>query len=128
MERLAEILKGDVIDEEEILLSSLVEIRFIDGVMHAVEGVWRRNEEVLVEMSKERVVEVNVMKRELLRVGSENLSGIEHKQVLDLNDDGERWEGDVLNNEPYGWGTLYDNEGNKAYEGFRIGNVNVCFG
>ena len=45
MERLAEILKGDVIDEEEILLSSLVEIRFIDGVMHAVEGVWRRNEE-----------------------------------------------------------------------------------
>ena len=128
MERLAEILKGDAIVEEEILLSSLVEIRFIDGVMHAIEGVWRRNEEVLVEMSKERVVEVNVMKRELLRVGSENLSGIEHNQVLDLNDDGERWEGDVLNNEPYGWGTLYDNEGNKAYEGFRIGNVNVCFG
>ncbi|KAM7454178.1 hypothetical protein BLSTO_05068 [Blastocystis sp. subtype 1] len=37
-----------------------------------------------------------------------NVSGIEHKQVLDLNDDGERWEGDVLNNQPYGWGVLYD--------------------
>ena len=34
------------------------------------------------------------------------MSGIEHAQVLDLNDDGERWEGDVLHNQPYGWGML----------------------
>ena len=79
-------------------------------------------------MSKERVVEVNVMKRELLRVSSENLSGIEHNQVLDLNDDGERWEGDVLDNKPYGWGVLYDKEGEKAYEGFRIDEAYVCYG
>ena len=48
--------------------------------------------------------------------------------MLDLNDDGERWEGDVLNNEPYGWGVLYDNENRRMYEGFRIGEVNVCYG
>ena len=45
-----------------------------------------------------------------------------------MSDDGERWEGDVLHNQPYGWGVLYDSEGEKVYEGFRIGEVNVCYG
>ncbi|KAM7453602.1 hypothetical protein BLSTO_05649 [Blastocystis sp. subtype 1] len=67
--------------------------------------------------------EENVEKKAVL-----NVSGIEHKQVLDLNDDGERWEGDVLNNQPYGWGVLYDSENRMAYEGFRIGEAYVCYG
>ena len=128
MERLTEILKRDAIVEDETLLSSLVEIRFIDGVMHAVEGVWRKEGELVMEMSKERVVEVNVKNKELLRVNSEDFSGIEHNVVLDLSDDGERWEGDVLNDEPYGWGVVYDSENRMAYEGFRIGELNVCYG
>ena len=128
MEQLAGILKRDAIVEDETLLSSLVEIRFIDGVMHAVEGVWRKEGELVMEMSKERVVEVNVKKKELLRVNSEDFSGIEHNVVLDLSDDGERWEGDVLNDEPYGWGVVYDSENRMAYEGFRIGELNVCYG
>ena len=66
--------------------------------------------------------------RQLLRVNGEEVSGIEHGKVLDLSDDGERWEGDVLNNQPYGWGVLYDSENRMAYEGFRIGDVNVCYG
>ena len=53
---------------------------------------------------------------------------IEHNQTLDLSDGGERWEGDVMNNQPCGWGVLYDKEGEKKYEGFRLGNVNVCYG
>ena len=48
--------------------------------------------------------------------------------MLDLSDDGERWEGDVLNDQPYGWGVLYDSENRMVYEGFRIGDVNVCYG
>ena len=111
MEQLAGILKRDAIVEDETLLSSLVEIRFIDGVMHAVEGVWRRDEEVLVEIGKERVIEVNVKKKELMQLNGKDMNGIERNQVLDLSDDGERWEGDVLNDEPYGWGVLYDLRG-----------------
>ena len=83
---------------------------------------------VLVEMDKERVVEVNAQSRRLLRVNGEEVSGIEHNRVLDLNDDGERWEGDVLNNKPYGWGVVYDSENRMVYEGFRIGSVSVCYG
>ena len=57
-----------------------------------------------------------------------DVNGIEHVQVLDLNDDGERWEGDVLDDQPCGWGVLYDKGNNKEYEGFRVGDVNVCYG
>ena len=56
------------------------------------------------------------------------LGGMEHNRVVDLSDDGERWEGDVLERKPYGWGVLYDGENRMAYEGFRIGSTNVCFG
>ena len=45
-----------------------------------------------------------------------------------MKEKGERWEGDVMNNKPYGWGVLYDSENRKMYEGFRIGGVNVCYG
>ena len=83
---------------------------------------------VMAELNAGRVIEVDVKKREILEVSDKNVKDIKPRQVLDLNDDGERWEGDVLNDEPFGYGVLYDKEGEKAYEGFRIGEVNVCYG
>ena len=82
----------------------------------------------VMELSLGVVIEVSVDSHALLRVNGEIVNGIEHNQVLDLSDDGERWEGDVLNDEPYGWGVLYDSENRMVYEGFRIGEVNVCYG
>ena len=79
-------------------------------------------------MSEELVIEADIRLKELLRVNGEEMKAIQHNVVLDLNDDGERWEGDVLDNQPYGWGVLYDSENRMVYEGFRIGEVNVCYG
>ena len=92
------------------------------------EGLVEESSAVLLELCLDRVVEVNTDLHELLKVNGEEVKGIEHNVVLSLNDDGERWEGDVLNREPYGWGVLYDSEGEKKYEGFMIGDVNVCYG
>ena len=92
------------------------------------EGVIKKSVSVIVELSRERVIEVNTVSHKLLRVDGEEVKGITSNQVLDLNDEGERWEGDVLDNKPYGWGVLYDKEGENMYEGFRIGKVNVCYG
>ena len=92
------------------------------------EGVIKKSASVIVELSRERVIEVNTVSHKLLRVDGEEVKGITSNQVLDLNDEGERWEGDVLDNKPYGWGVLYDKEGEMVYEGFRIGKVNVCYG
>ena len=82
----------------------------------------------IVEMNKERVVIGDTQSHQLLRVNDEDVKAIEHYVVLDMKEKGERWEGDVLNDQPYGWGVLYDSENRKKYEGFRIGDVNVCYG
>ena len=91
------------------------------------EGI-AKTSSVLLEASRNRVIEVDTASHTLIRVNGEEVKGIKKNEVLNLNDDGERWEGDVLNNEPYGWGVLYDSENRMVYEGFRIGNVNVCYG
>ena len=87
------------------------------------EGLVEKSASVVVELSVKRVVEVDKQLKKVLGV-----NGIEHNVVLNLSDDGERWEGDVLDNQPYGWGVLYDSENRIVYEGFRIGEVNVCYG
>ena len=115
------ILKKDVEDSHLVLYRH-------DGLYGYHIGLVEKSHSVVVELRLHGVTEVDVESRELLRVNGEDVSGIEHNQVLDLNDDGERWEGDVLNNKPYGWGVLYDSENRRVYEGFRVGDVNVCYG
>ena len=99
-----------------------------EGLCWYHEGLIEQPHSIVLELSLNRVIEVNVDSHQLLRVNGEEVSRVEHAQVLNLNDDGERWEGDVLSREPYGWGVLYDKEGEKAYEGFRLKDVNVCYG
>ena len=74
------------------------------------------------------IVHANVKKHVILCADGKEVHGIKHNVVLNLNDDGERWEGDVLDKQPRGWGVWYDSENRMAYEGFRIGKVNVCYG
>ena len=99
-----------------------------DGLYRYYEGLVEESSSVLLELSMNRVIEVNVDSHELLKVNGEDVNGIKKNEVLDLSDDGERWEGDVLDEKPYGWGVLYDSENRMVYEGFRIGEVNVCYG
>lgn len=68
------------------------------------------------------VVENGIVKREL----TQSLSL--YQQIIGLSDSGMRWEGSCCNNRPCGWGATYDDEGNLVFCGFRINNVNVCYG
>ena len=115
------ILKTDVEDSHLVLYRH-------DGLCAYHEGQIEKSNSVVMELRLNGVIEVDVESRELLHVNGEDVNDTEHKQVLDLNDDGERWEGDVLNDQPYGWGVLYDSENRRTYEGFRVGEVNVCYG
>ena len=107
---------------------SLVKLNCHDDLWWYDEGIVRLSSSVLAKVGRDEVIEVDTASHKLLRVNGESVSGMENSQVLDLNDDGERWEGDVLNNQPCGWGVLYGSEGEKKYEGFMIGEVNVCYG
>ena len=114
------VLKKDVKDSHLVLHKN--------GLCWCHEGLVEKSPSIVVELCLNAVIEVDIASHTLLRVNGEDVKGIEHNQVLDLSDDGERWEGDVLNDEPYGWGVLYDSENRMAYEGFRIGELNVCYG
>ena len=107
--------------------NALFSVKQTDGPFPADSVLLHRGDSIM-EMNKERVVIGDTQSHQLLRVNDEDVSGIQHAQVLDMKEKGERWEGDVLNNKPYGWGVLYDSENKKMYEGFRIGDVNVCYG
>ena len=125
--------------EEDVSLKTLVEgggnfqrvlysIWYEKGAYHAKVGIGIKEGEIAVIAAATCVVVGDVKKRQLLRVNGKAVSGIEHNQVLNLNDEGERWEGDVYRNQPDGWGVLYDDEGEKRYEGFRFGIVNMFYG
>ena len=38
------------------------------------------------------------------------LDGLKHYDIIDLSENGERWEGDSLNGSPFGYGSIYDSE------------------
>ena len=113
-------LKKDVKDSHLVLHKN--------GLCWYHEGLVEKCPSIVMELCLNGMIEVDTASLTLLRVNGEDVKGIEHKQVLDLSDDGERWEGDVLDNQPYGWGVLYDSENRMVYEGFRIGEVNMCYG
>ena len=113
-------LKKDVKDPHLVLHKN--------GLCWYHEGLIEKLPSIVVELCLNGVIEVDIASHKLIRVNGKDVSGIEHNQVLDLSDDGERWEGDVLDNQPYGWGVLYDSENRMVYEGFRVGDVNVCYG
>ena len=108
--------------------ASLLSMRMSECAFQVVAAVLHCDDSLVIEMNEERVVIGDTQSHQLLRSNEEDLSGIQHGQVLDMKEKGERWEGDVLNNQPYGWGVLYDSENRKMYEGFRIRGVNVCYG
>lgn len=49
-------------------------------------------------------------------------------ETLDIGGLGERWEGPTLNEEPFGWGKQYDEDGELKYEGFSIFGVYALYG
>ena len=71
------ILKKDVKDSYLVLYEH-------DGLYLYYEGLIEESPSVVMEVSLNRVIQVNVDSHALLRVNGEDVSGIEHNQVLDL--------------------------------------------
>ena len=47
---------------------------------------------------------------------------------LSDDDDGSRWEGDWFNGNPFGFGSVYDGEGNRIYSGFMFDGKKIGYG
>jgi len=57
-----------------------------------------------------------------------DLSELIENEIVDLNDDGMRWEGEVLKGDLFGYGCLYDEENELEYEGWMIEGKKRCYG
>lgn len=100
----------------------------IDKRTGAYHGLFELAPSLLLYMYNWRVVLVDVSQRKTLFVKGIDLSEVKHNEIADLNVNGDRWEGDVVNGKPCGWGVFYDRDNHMTYEGFRIDGTNVCYG
>ena len=57
-----------------------------------------------------------------------NLNNLKRGIVIDLNEKGDRWEGDSLEGIPFGYGCEYDSENQLIYKGFVFEGMRVCYG
>ena len=57
-----------------------------------------------------------------------DLNGLKHHDVIDLSENGDRWEGDSLNGNPFGYGCIYNSENQIIYSGFVYEGLKVCYG
>ena len=111
------------------LRESLCTISLSNSRVEVNEGVlFIPGREFLVQFSHGRYVKVSLHHQCLQGTNYIAAPEIEHNRIIDLSVEGDRWEGDVWDNKPCGHGTEYDRYNNRVYEGFRIGDVNVCFG
>ena len=85
----------------------------------AHKGIGELNESILIEMGEDGFVVADRSKKEVVQLNNKDLSGLKHNQILKWGEK-YRWEGDVLNDKPCGWGVLYENN-HILYEGFRVG-------
>ena len=57
-----------------------------------------------------------------------NLNNLQRCDTVDLNENGDRWEGDSLNGIPFGYGCEYNSENQLIYKGFVFEGMKVCYG
>ena len=94
---------------------------------HMIGGLARVSDAVVIAYDRSGTMLTVDVKNRTMSV-NEGSSGVKHNQIVDLTVEGERWEAAVLNGKPCGWGVLFDKDNNKVYEGFRVGEMNVCYG
>ena len=57
-----------------------------------------------------------------------NLNNLKRGDIIDLNEKGERWEGNSLEGIPFGYGCIYNSENQLIYKGFVFEGMKVCYG
>ena len=91
----------------------------------------------LWNMNRIRIIECDIEEKwMILKEKSENdeewieinMKEIKKKDIIDLNENGERWEGSSLEGVPFGYGCIYNEDNNIIYQGFIYERMKVCFG
>ena len=104
----------------------LLAVRISDGLCY---GIAKEDDSVIVLFSGNYLMRVNPVTKSLHRCEGCSWKEIPHSSCLiDMDANGRRWEGGVRNSLPFGYGTLYDEEGRREYEGFMMDGIKACYG
>ena len=108
------------------LFGSIIMEKHKDNIFHYRQI--RHKENVLLVCNKdEKVLKILKMKNECNQC-QEADEDIEKSVVRQISEDGSRWEGDWYNQQPFGFGSVYDGEGNRIYSGFMFEGKKIGFG
>ena len=72
--------------------------------------------------------EMNENRNEQSEFISVDTSGLKVQAVIDVSNNGMRWEGCCLNDSPFGYGALYNESNRLVYRGVMINDKKECFG
>ena len=95
------------------------------GVLRSTEKCY----EIQWIPNDDRVIEVDLIRNEVRGYQNTQLIDVHCcQEVMDLSVNGRRWEGGVREGKPFGYGILFNEEGQKEYEGFMIDQTKIGFG
>ena len=117
---------GDSVDHDTQHLR-FYDMRYANGSFALQSGL-EINGTLVVSKRRNWSCPVVVDKRALFLISDGGECEIEHNKTVELGGEKGKWEGDVCDGKPCGWGIQYDKDGNMIYEGFRVEDVNVCYG
>ena len=97
-----------------------------DGTMHSIHFD-KVDSGIILTVRKSEIVQLLIVDH-----GDEvdciDSTMVEHKVIINLSDEGDRWEGDAYKGKPCGIGTLWDSDNNIAFEGICVNGLYECFG
>lgn len=102
-------------------------ITFKDYRLQIIGTSDRGYELLLAHLPPNSLISVYSLKSISELIPEKSISSLSY-DVIDLEHSGRRWEGQVLNDIPFGYGMEYNDDNNPIYEGFMVGNTKVCYG
>ena len=115
-------IPSNLINYEDSLLLYEMETESTHGVLQSSAQY------CVIDLSRHSNRIVLADKELIIYANGERIDFQRTKGVVDLNANGRRWEGEMISNEPCGYGRLYDEEGRKEYEGFMLFGKRICHG
>ena len=101
----------------------------IKGTVHSFIQSYKDNKEQCIECDiEEKWMKVKERENHSSDWIDVDLSELYHCNIIDLNDKGERWEGDSLNSIPFGYGSTYNEENQVIFSGFLYEGKKFFFG
>lgn len=96
----------------------VVQMEYTDGVLNGPL--------IIANVAEKCFISISLTKNN--RVTEQIDLSTAEREIVDLDEDGTRWEGPAIDCSPCGWGRLFGKDNDLQYEGFLLGQEKACYG